>query len=531
MADALASVNWRVETVCNLTTAQLRTKISDFNDRVNREERAFGIIYFSGHGAQVSGTNYLFGVDADIKEKVEFGTYKQNPNAILFGGSAIALDPAMRQVQPLWGKAVAVFIDACRTNPIFAKMREEGLDLIRYPSPASNPPNILFSFSTKDGEASPDAGLGGVSRYARVLAAAIRSQTADQPEELDAVLATVSTQVFVQSKRTQLTDRAGSIQRPPKFCIRGCPSLEEEWKTFYQQFGPAPQRGSRSVDVNRAKPTLAMRISTHREPSGAPRLWRMSDSPSVVSQAPVPSQPAPPQVQPAAALADLTAGTTRKVRFDVLYCAGDAGESQRLAKAERIGTYLSRLTGANSPVGGFEVGEVKILGIPPAANAAIYKAADSVLTFNRDSPAQEQWALSLQQGGLASEFRVEAKPGIASDYMSVLVCDGARPPPAGPTIYLQAATKDQVGKASALGISLTQRLPNAKVAKEVEIVEKSPNQTEIRYFSRSEASEAAAVARTTEDLLNRPVRARFVPGYDGKLNGARLVEIWMGKTE
>lgn len=530
VSEALALVGWRVETECDLTTERLRTKISEFNDRVNREERAFGIIYFSGHGAQVSGTNYLFGVDAKIKEKLEFGTFKQNPYAILFGGSAVPLDPAMRQSQPLWGKAVAVFVDACRTNPILAKMRAEGLDIIRYPSPSSNPPNVLFAFSTKDGEPSPDGGLGGVSRYAKALAAAIRSQTADKQEELDAVLATVSTQVFVQSKRTQLTDRAGSIQRPPKFCIIGCPSLEEDWKTFTEQFGPGSQR-QRASSHGRSEHLIATRVLATDEPVGAPRFLRMSLGRQIVAQASTAPQTFSPPVRQAPDKdINTSVSSVRSIRFDLLYCMGDSSEDLRKKKADRIRAYLSQLTGSNSPVGGFEVDEINVVGIPPAVNASIYKATDSVLTFNQDSPAQGLWATTLHRS-LGDEFRVEPKPGAAPDYMAMLICDGARPLPAGPTIYLQAANRDQLVKASALSEGLTQRLPNAKVAKGVEVVEKSPNQTEIRYFSPTEAADADAVARTTQELLNQPVRTRFVPGYDNQLKGVRLVEVWMGKKE
>ena len=176
VADALVAADWAVDTACNLTTDLLEKRIRNFNDKVRREPRAFGIIYFSGHGAEVAGTNYLFGVDAKINEKAELETFKQNPNALLFGGSALPLDETMRQIQPLWGKVVAVFVDACRTNPVLDKLRDEGLNLIRYPSKASEPYNVLYAFSTLAGEPSPDGGLGGVSRYARIMARVINAR-------------------------------------------------------------------------------------------------------------------------------------------------------------------------------------------------------------------------------------------------------------------------------------------------------------------------------------------------------------------
>ncbi|NMM80897.1 hypothetical protein B2J86_08155 [Acidovorax sp. SRB_14] len=518
VADALTAANWSVDTVCNLTTDQLENRITKFNNKVRREPRAFGIIYFSGHGAEVAGTNYLFGVDANVNVKVEFDTYKENPNAILFGGSAVPLDRTMRQIEPLWNKAVAVFIDACRTNPILDKLRDAGLDLIRYPAKASEPYNILYNFSTVAGEPSPDGAPGGITRYARVMASVIRAQTTAQPDELDHLISAIGKGVIVDSRRRQLTGRAGIIFRPPRFCIRGCPTLEEDWKTYYEEFGPITRQKILTSFVKLA--------ST----SAAPNLWRVSAKNTVFAQAAAPPDLTHTLTPAASAATAAVPPPTRKVRFDILYCAGDAATDQRRVKSEGIREHLIRLTGTNSPVGGFEVGEVRLIPVPPAVNQALYKARDSVLTFNRDSPAQKAWATSLQSN-LVPQVRIEEKPGSASDYMTILVCDGAMSTLAGPTIYVQAATREQVGKASALGVNLAQQLPNAKVAKGIEVIEKSPNETEIRYFSKSEADDAAEVARAIQEILNRKVKARFVPGYHTKLNGARLIEVWIGKKE
>jgi len=527
VADALIDAQWSVETACDLTTADLATKIRNFNTKVRRESRAFGIIYFSGHGAEVAGSNYLFGVDANINEKTEVDTFKQNPYAQLFGDSAVHLDESMRQIQPLWGKAVAVFVDACRTNPVLERMRSEGLNLIRYPSKASEPDNILYAFATLAGEPSPDGGPDGVSRYARVMASVIRAQTTAQSDELDLLASTIGTKVIVDSDRRQAPGRAGIIRRPPKFCIRGCPSLEEDWKSYFQEFGRPAAIPSRGLLM--PLQTIAASTGVRAGANAAPRLWRVSARDTVVAQAAAPDSG--PMLSPATSAAKTAVRpTTRKVRFDILYCDGDAATEQRRVKSEGMREQLMRLTGNNSPVGGFEVGEVQLVPVPPAVNQTIYKASDSVLVYNRDSPVQKQWAESLKSS-LAPQLRTEDKPGQASDYMTILVCDGAKPAEAGPTIYIQTARREQVGKASALGADLAKQLPNAKVAEGIEVVEKSPNKTEIRYFSQSEASDAAAVASAMQDSLNRAVKARFVPGYATKLNGARLIEVWIGKKE
>ena len=276
--------------------------------------------------------------------------------------------------------------------------------------------------------------------------------------------------------------------------------------------------------------TIANSFDARSDENAALWLRRLPENSTLLTQAAVTTDPAPMSTPDASTATPVVLPTTRKVRFDVLYCVGDAITEQRRVKSEGIRNHLMQLTGANALVGGFEVGEVRLVPVPPAVNQLLYKARDSVLTYNRDSPAQKDWATKLQSI-LAPQLRIEEKPGVASDYMPILVCDGATPAEAGPTIYVQAATKEQVTKASTLGDDLAQRLPNAKVSKGIEVMKRSPNETEIRYFSRSEATDAAAVARAMQELLNRTVKARFVPGYETKLNGARLVEVWIGKKE
>lgn len=518
VAGALADAKWQVDMKCDLTTDELEIAIKNFNNRVIREPRAFGIIYFSGHGAEIAGTNYLFGIDANIDEKVEYDKFRQNENAVLFGESAVPLDVAMRKVQPLWGKAVAVFVDACRTNTFLDTLRDAGLKYIRHPAKASEPTNVLYAFSTQAGEPSPDGGPGGVSLYARAMDKVIRSQSPDQSEEVDLLVTAVGTKVIVESKLKQFTGRAGQLMRPPKFCIRGCPSLEAEWKSFNDQFGQQTQLPSRVAPI----PMYAFASMVGERSASANRVR--------LAQASAGNGPSP-WSQPASPIATGVLPTTREIRFDVLYCVGDSAEEQRRERSLGIRDRLLQFTGVSSPVGGFEVGEVRVVPVPPAVNQVIYKASDSVLTYNADSPAQKQWADKLQTL-LEQQLRVEEKPGAASDYMTILVCDGAyAPTEPGPTIYVQAATGEQMAKASGLVADLTKSMPTAKVAKEIEVVKKSPNATEVRYFSSGEAAHAAAVARVTQEKLGRAVRARFVAGYETKLNGARLVEVWVGKDE
>ncbi|MGI9509006.1 MAG: caspase family protein, partial [Geminicoccaceae bacterium] len=119
------------------------------------EGAEIGLIYYAGHGIQVSGRNYLVPVDAAPRVAAD----------LAFDG--IAMDDLMRQVQAR-AKTVLFFLDACRDNPLpthvaSAQGASRSLDAAQGLAPVSVDVGSFTSYATGpnrvaydgDGENSP----------------------------------------------------------------------------------------------------------------------------------------------------------------------------------------------------------------------------------------------------------------------------------------------------------------------------------------------------------------------------------------
>lgn len=517
VADALVTAKWEVKTLCNLTTSQLRDAINEFNERVLVEPRAFGIIYFSGHGAQIAGTNYLFGIDADINEDEEVAKYQQNSYAPLFGKSAVSLDEAMRKLEPLWGKGVVVIVDACRTNPIIKQLLKRRIATARYPAASSQPTNIVYAFATALGEPAPDNGLGQSTYYAQVLADVIKTSDGNSDhEEIEQVLSVTKSTVMKETLRMQIPGKAGELQRPPKFCIKGCPSPIEDWASGNQRFAKTDVRMNPFVNA----------LARLKAPNPGTSL-RFVKVALAQADALSPSAPEPRYSQNPDSAPE---NVRRKLRVDILYCTGDEAAKQREAKAARIGAYLNGAKGEKSPVVGFEIGDVTLVPVPPKINQTLYRANDSAIIYNEGSPALYDWAQVIRSA-VSPPLRLAGKPGSASDYLSIIVCDAADLNARPATIFVQVASDLQKATAQTLQAVLKNALPGATVPRGIEVVRTSPNLTEVRYFTPAQKADATRAADAVSEALRSKVKARYIPGYEDKLKDSSVIELWLGKKE
>jgi uncharacterized caspase-like protein len=128
------------------------------------------LFYYSGHGMQVSGTNYLLPVDADA------------PDADRLDSASLSADFVMDQIARARSKFNLFFLDACRNNPFrsirtssrsFVPMRD-GLAEMRAPT------GTLIGFATQPGNVASDGPAGGNSPYAKALLEAMGKPGYDQ---------------------------------------------------------------------------------------------------------------------------------------------------------------------------------------------------------------------------------------------------------------------------------------------------------------------------------------------------------------
>ncbi|PID58806.1 hypothetical protein CSB45_02060 [candidate division KSB3 bacterium] len=149
MTEALERMGFTVITATNVNQQKMEGLIRDFGNRLDAQDTA--LFYFSGHGVQADGENYLLPIGIDIASMDEIKYKSVNAGMILD-----KLDVAETRVN-------IVILDACRNNP-FKRFRslQRGLAMM------SAPTGTLIAYATAPGSVAYD-GDGRNSPYAKYL--------------------------------------------------------------------------------------------------------------------------------------------------------------------------------------------------------------------------------------------------------------------------------------------------------------------------------------------------------------------------
>lgn len=137
----------------DVSRRKLEPIVDEFTRKV-RERGGLALVYYSGHGVEVKGRNYLLPVD------LEPGTAGQ----VQFGG-AVSLDYLLGSLERSNGPNV-IILDACRNDPVARRATgiQAGLGHVVAPS------GSLIAYATAPGDFASD-GKGSNSPFARALAA------------------------------------------------------------------------------------------------------------------------------------------------------------------------------------------------------------------------------------------------------------------------------------------------------------------------------------------------------------------------
>jgi len=140
----------------NLGIRELRKAIGDFSDLARDADTA--VVYYSGHGIEVNGINYLIPIDAILDRDIDvaYETY--------------SLDNLVQVLEPA-RRLRLVMLDACRDNPFTRSMkRTVGTRAVGRGLAAVEPTslNTVIGFAAKAGSFALD-GEGANSPYATAL--------------------------------------------------------------------------------------------------------------------------------------------------------------------------------------------------------------------------------------------------------------------------------------------------------------------------------------------------------------------------
>jgi uncharacterized protein len=187
-----------VKPLFNLNERDLKRAVREFVESVGPGDFAF--LYYSGHGVEVRGTNYLLPIDlpADANED------EVEDDAV----------PAQRIVDNLRDRGAAVrvlVLDACRDNPLWA-MRSTGGGLARMEDGLG----MLIVFAAEAGHTASDNAQGRNGLFTQYLLKAL----ARPGVSLDDAVRDVSQQMAADTNRRQVPAMYGLLERPV-FLING----------------------------------------------------------------------------------------------------------------------------------------------------------------------------------------------------------------------------------------------------------------------------------------------------------------------
>ena len=157
MSSALKRAGFQVLRYENLDYKQMRNAVRDFGEKLSNDH--VGFFYYSGHGVQVNGKNYLIPVNSDIKYEDEVAS------------SALDVDMVLAKLESARNELNIVVLDACRDSPLGRRTRTATKGL----SNISAARGTLIAFSTAPGQVALD-GTEENSPYTKHLIKAIQKE-------------------------------------------------------------------------------------------------------------------------------------------------------------------------------------------------------------------------------------------------------------------------------------------------------------------------------------------------------------------
>jgi Tfp pilus assembly protein PilF len=136
----------------DLTKGQMDRAVREFGIAARDADVAF--VYYSGHGLQIGGTNYLVPIDAGTVTEADVGL------------ETLSVDLVMRQLDASQARFKMIVLDACRNNP-FAVRRTRAVE--RGLASMQAPAGTIIGFATQPGNVASDGDPGGNSPYTAAL--------------------------------------------------------------------------------------------------------------------------------------------------------------------------------------------------------------------------------------------------------------------------------------------------------------------------------------------------------------------------
>ncbi len=187
VAQKLKTMGFTVTVVTDANRQRLVQAMSNFRKTASSAD--LSLLFYSGHGVQIFGTNYILPTDADQTDVAQ---------ATIQG---VSLNSVVENFLP--GKTKIVFLDACRDNPlqrIGERTVSKGL------APISVAQGTLIAYATKDGQTASD----GVGQKNSPFTKALLEHLSD-PQDIAVILRKVREKVMTATGGKQQPWEYGSL--------------------------------------------------------------------------------------------------------------------------------------------------------------------------------------------------------------------------------------------------------------------------------------------------------------------------------
>ena len=195
LSASLGRLGFDVKTLTDARYADMRRALVDFDQQARGAE--FALIFFTGHGFQIGGENWLIPVDARLAIDLDVVN------------ETIGLNSLLRAVSNTT-KLGLVILDACRNDPFRARMQSTNLPraVERGLSRVEPSDNVLVVYAARDGTTAND-GSGRNSPFTSSLLKNIETPGL----EVRFLFAKVRDDVMAATKQEQQPFSYGSLSR------------------------------------------------------------------------------------------------------------------------------------------------------------------------------------------------------------------------------------------------------------------------------------------------------------------------------
>jgi len=188
IAEALRRLGFTVTTGLDLDRIKLESTIDSFIRSIGSEDTV--LIYYSGHGMQIEGENYLIPIDFDASDPIT-AKYETFPVSKLVEG-----------LQRRHARVSIVILDACRNNPFrVSRAVDRGL------APMSSAEGMYIAFATAPGSVADDNKNGSNGLFTKYLL----EEMAEPGISIDELFSKVREKVYNESNEHQLPWSSSSL--------------------------------------------------------------------------------------------------------------------------------------------------------------------------------------------------------------------------------------------------------------------------------------------------------------------------------